>query len=206
MYTSFRRLISSAQLSALSELKNAHHAVRILECDPEPLAPSFKHGTGQSVAEFYIAEIDRVYSYDWMEKRDVARMGAHHAREVAGWVASYANCWPENCFDGGIRNQPAFIRNQIDGLIDRVCPALYAAEKEYDPDCWLRERYNEIEQGARATLADIEARYKAEREFASAHKRKKIRAQEAAELQVLLDGLAAELKQWAAYFPEHRLP
>lgn len=62
------------------------------------------------------------------------------------------------------------------------------------------------EQGARVTLAGLEARLKADSVAANVGKRKKIKDQEAAELQALLDGLAAELKQWADYFPKHELP
>jgi len=206
MTTSFRRLISSRRLNALAKRKKANKVARILGGVPEPELPLLKCGVSiQEVVAHRIAEIDHIYDPGWYDQRDVAWIGAHHARVVADCVAGIADKWTDNFNFGGWRNQPLAVREIIDGLLDRVEPALYAAEKEYDPDGWLRERYDEIEHGARATVAELEARFKAERIFANPHKRKKIRAQEAAELQILLDGLAGELQRWASYFPERRL-
>jgi hypothetical protein len=192
--------VADQYVGTLSQMKKANSVARKLLGQPEPEWPFYTGKTDKDLAIFRIAEIDCNYDPDWPDERDVVWLGAHHAREVGDRAASYARFWPTNCYYGGIKKLPVFVRKQLNSFSGRVEPALYAAEKEYDRHGQLRRVYEKIQKYAHSRLDEIESQFSAERLGASQYKRSQIRKQEAHELQALLDYLALILQRWAARF------
>jgi hypothetical protein len=192
--------VSDQYAGTLSEMKRANSVARKLMGQPEPERPFYTGKTDTDLAIFRIAEIDCNYDPEWPDQRDVVQLGAHHAREVDARAAAWARSWPQKCYYGGIKKQPAHIRKLLNKFSDRVEPALYAAEKEYDRHGKLRCIYEKIQKRSHSKLTKVEARFSAERLGASQYKRSQIRKQEAQELQAVLDDFATYLQRWATRF------
>ena len=200
----WRRLISTAQIDELGQMKTASAVARVLKGQPRMRPPEFTGSSPQDLAKHRIEEIERNYEPEWPDMRDPVQLGNHHARDVARRAEGHTRDWSWNCQHGGWRDQPSAVRTMVMGLRDRVDAALHAAKREFDPEGQLRKHYEMLEAEALARIDDIETKCAEERAGASAHYRRKLRRQEAEELQEVLDALAVKVRSWADSYPVGR--
>lgn len=182
-------------------MKTASAVARVLEGQPRRCPPEFTGTSTQDLAKHRIEEIERNYDPEWPDTRDPVQLGSHHARDVARRAEGHARNWSWNCQHGGWRDQPSAVRKMVLGFRDRVDPALHAAEREFDSEGQLRRHYEMLEAEAMRTIDAIEGKYTAERKGTSTYQRRKLRRQEAEELQGVLNSVAASLRRWAHSYP-----
>jgi hypothetical protein len=88
----------------------------------------------------------------------------------------------------------------IEGLRDRIDPALKVAEAEFDPEGLLRRAYDEIEAAHLGRAEAIKIENDQLRRGAGSYKRTQIRQEEIKDLQDVLDSMAAALREWLDQF------
>ncbi len=203
MSNTVSQLLTDEQRSAIEAAKRKNRMARILAHEPDPEPPPYTGRSYESHGAYRIAEIERIYDPAWPDQGDALMLGAHHAREAANVIDSYARRWLWSCGPGGFRNRPLAVIRMIDALVPRINPALHAAEREFDAQGLMRSRYEAMETKARSEVAGIAAKSKEMREGAGRGAKIRIRSQEFQELQVVLNDFAAALQQWQSDYPQH---